>query len=451
MPVRRALLKSKILLSLGLTLLAGCSPSPKAAASPNIILITIDALRADHLSCYGYPFLTSPHMDELAGRSIVFNYAFCTLPKTSASLASLMTGLHPFVHKTGPSADRLRAPFITLAETLKLKGYFNSAVVDNSNLSPKFGFGQGFDEYVGVYNKGRDKRGSTPFITRVILDFLANNRKFPFFLWAHYIETHTPYLPPDQYVEERPAGRKIREIVRKKVINSDIWMPAGDLDEGRIVSLYDAAIKYVDSEIKKISDAFFRHGRQKDTILILTSDHGEELGEHNLFFDHGPLTFSSSIRVPLIMFVPGEKSRRVKQPVSLMDLYPTILERIGLVPPYEIQGENLFQRAQDRFLLVPGDSQNFSVVQGRYHLVKVGGQLARELGLEEDYLFDLIRDPAEKTNIVSRQKVRQAQMVEKYGQFLRRHGYLRTPKDAARQPKLSPEELERLRTLGYIR
>jgi arylsulfatase A-like enzyme len=362
-----------------------------------------------------------------------------------------MTGLHPFVHKTGPSADSLRAPFITLAEALKMRGYFNFAVVDNSNLSPKFGFGQGFDEYLGVYNKERDKKASTPFITRTILDFLEKNGKSPFFLWAHYIETHTPYLPPDEFVEERPAGRRIREIARKKLVNSDIWMPEGDPDEGRVVSLYDAAVKYVDAEVKKISDAFFRSGRQNDTIFILTSDHGEELGEHNLFFDHGPLTFSSSIRVPLIMFVPGEKSRRVRQPVSLMDLYPTVLDRVGLVPPYEIQGEDLFKRTKDRFLLIPGDARTFSVVQGRYHLVKVGGRLAQELGLERDYLFDLVRDPAEKTNLVSRHKDRGTLMAEKYGEFFDRHGYFSAPKDAAAKPKLSPEEIERLKALGYIR
>jgi arylsulfatase A-like enzyme len=439
-------------LLLGLALLASCSPMKKGeAALPNIILITIDALRADHLSCYGYPFLISPHIDDLAKKSIVFEYAFCTLPKTSASLASLMTGLHPFVHKTRPSMDVLKARFITLAEALKMKGYFNIAIVDNSNLSPKFGFGQGFDEYMGVYNKQRDKRASTPFITRTILGFLENNKKTPFFLWAHYIETHTPYLPPDEFVEERPPGRKIREIEKKKLVNSDIWMPAQDPDEGYVVSLYDAAIKYIDSEIKKISGVFFDHGYQKNTIVILTSDHGEESGEHNLFFDHGPLTFSSSVRVPLIMFVPGERGRRIKQPVSLMDIYPTLLEKVDLVPPYEIQGESMFVRSKGRFLLIPGHIETFSVVQERYHLVKVGDQLAEELGLENGYFFDLVRDPEEKNNIASRHKDRQLLMEEKYREFFNRHGYLRNLEDTQKKSKLSKEEIERLKTLGYIR
>jgi arylsulfatase A-like enzyme len=437
---------------LGLALLTSCSPTPKDDATlPNIILITIDALRADHLSCYGYPFPTSPHMDGLAKKSIVFDYAFCTLPKTSASLASLMTGLHPFVHKTGPSMDTLKAEFITLAEALKMRGYFNIAVVDNSNLSPKFGFGQGFDEYIGVYNKRKDKKESTPFITRTILDFLENNKKAPFFLWAHYIETHTPYLPPDEYVEARPPGRRIKDIKKKILVNIDIWNPAPDPDEGYVVSLYDGAIKYIDSEIEKISSAFFDHGYRENTIFILTSDHGEELGEHNLFFDHGPLTFSSSTRVPLIMFVPGERGRRVKQPVSLMDIYPTVLEKVGLVPPYEIQGENMFIRSKDRFLFIPGLVDTFSVVQERYHLVKVDGRLAEELGLENEYFFDLIKDPVEKTNMASKRKDRQALMEEKYREFFHRHGYLRRPKDAAEKPDLSKEEVERLKALGYIR
>jgi len=435
-----------------LALLTACSPTPKDSASlPNIILITIDALRADHLSCYGYPFPTSPHMDELAGKSIVFEYAFCTLPKTSASVASLMTGLHPFVHKTAPNSDTLKAEFITLAEALKMKGYFNIAVVDNSNLSKKFGFGQGFDEYIGVWNKREKKEASTPYITQTILDFLEANKKRPFFLWAHYIETHTPYLPPKEFVEARPAGRKLSDIEKKVFVNIENWMPAPDPDEGDLVSLYDATIKYIDSEIKKINDAFFGRGYQKDTIFILSSDHGEELGEHNLFLDHGPLTFSSSIRVPLIMFVPGEKSRRIKQPVSLMDIYPTILDKVGLVPPYEIQGKNMLIRSKGRFLLIPGLVDAFSVVQERYHLVRMDDRVAEELGLERDYLFDLIKDPGEKINIASRQKDRQGLMVEKYRAFFDRHGYLRSPKDAAEKPNLSKEEIERLKALGYIR
>jgi len=439
-------------LLLGLALLVACSPSKKGGtALPNIILITIDALRADHLSSYGYPFPTSPHMDDLAQKSIVFDNAFCTLPKTSASFASLKTGLHPFVHKTGPNADVLRAEFITLAEALKMKGYYSVGVVDNSNLSPKFGFSQGFDEYTGVWNKRKNKEESTPYITRTILDFLKKNQKRPFFLWAHYIETHTPYLPPDDFVEARPPGRKIKDIDKKIFYSVENWMLPPDLDEGHVVSLYDAAIKYIDSEIKKISDAFFEHGHQEDTILILTSDHGEELGEHNLFFDHGPLTFSSSIRVPLIMFIPGEKGRRMKQPVSLMDIYPTLLEKVGLVPPYEIQGKSLLVRSKDRFILIPGLAETFSVIQGKYHLVKVDDQLAQELGLETDYIFDLIKDPEEKINIASKLRDLQELMKEKYLEFFNRHGYLSAPRDAAGKPDLSKEEIERLKTLGYIR
>lgn len=439
-------------LLLGLALLAACSPPKKGGtALPNIILITIDALRADHLSGYGYPFLTSPHMDALAKKSVVFEYAFCTLPKTSASLASLMTGLHPFVHKTAPNSDVLEAEFITLAEALKMRGYFNIAIVDNSNLSPKFGFSQGFDEYIGVWSKRKAKGESTPYITRTILDFLEKNQKRPFFLWAHYIETHTPYLPPDEFVEARPPGRKIKDIEKKVLYSIENWMLPPDLDEGYVVSLYDATIKYIDSEIKKISDAFFRHGYQEDTILILSSDHGEELGEHNLFFDHGPLTFSSSIRVPLIMFVPGEKGRRIKQPVSLMDIYPTLLEKVGLAPPHEIQGRSMFVRFKDRFLFIPGLAETFSVVQERYHLVKMDAQVAEELGLEKDYIFDLILDPEEKTNIASKQQDLQRLMEEKYLEFFNRHGYLSGPKDAAGKPDLSKEEIERLKALGYIR
>ncbi|MEW5901944.1 MAG: sulfatase, partial [Acidobacteriota bacterium] len=407
----------------GLIFLAACSTARRGESElPNIILITIDALRADHLSCYGYPFPTSPHIDDLARKSIVFEDAFCTVPKTSGSFASLMTGLHPFVHKTRPNADDLEQKYITLAEALKMRGYHNFAVVDNSNLSPKFGFDQGFDQFLGVWDEREDKAASAPFITRTILNFLGSNPDKPFFLWAHYIDPHAPYEPPEEFVEARPPGRNIGKIEKKTVLSMGDRIEAGNSSEGYFISLYDGAIKYIDSEIKKVTDALFAHSFQKNTILILTSDHGEELGEHNLFFDHGQLTFSSSTRVPLIVFVPKEEGRRVKQPVSLMDLYPTLLEKVGLVPPYELQGTNLFVRSRDRFLFIRGGGESYAVVQERFLLVKVDPQLAQELGLKNSYFFDLLADPEGKQDISARRKDLQRLMEEKYREFLERHG-----------------------------
>jgi choline-sulfatase len=160
---KRKIIPLLVFFSVGIAL--SCTSS-RQEERPNIILISIDALRADHLSLYGYPYQTSPHIDELAKRSTVFEYAYSLIPKTSASFASLMTGLHPFIHRTQPNQDSLNEKFITLAEALKLRNYSTEAIVDNSNLSPKYKFNQGFDRYITVWEDREKREESTPYITQ---------------------------------------------------------------------------------------------------------------------------------------------------------------------------------------------------------------------------------------------------------------------------------------------
>ena len=222
----------------------------------NIIIITVDALRADRLSVYGYPYQTSPNIDEFANKSTLFEFAYCPIPKTSASLASLMTGLHPFIHKTKPNRGFLDEKYITLAEALKLKGYHNFAIVDNANVSKKFNFHQGFDEYTEIWNDIENKTESTRCITEKVVEFLKNNKKSPFFLWIHYIETHSPYLPPEQFIEERPRGRIIKKVKRKIIASQRKYLNENS-DEGYFLSRYDGAVSYIDAEFKKIIDLIY--------------------------------------------------------------------------------------------------------------------------------------------------------------------------------------------------
>jgi arylsulfatase A-like enzyme len=429
---------------------SGCSSRGKKIRDFNIIAITVDALRADHLSVYGYPYKTSPHIDEFANQSIVFEYAYCTIPKTSASLASFLTGLHPFVHKTKPNRDYLDEQYITLAEALKLKGFFNCAIVDNANLSQKFGFHQGFDVYKGIWNDIEQKVESTSYMTEAILEFLRNNKKRPFFMWAHYIEPHSPYLPPAQFVEERPRGRLIKDVNPKIIASQRRYMNENS-SEGDFLARYDGAIKYTDSEFKKIFDVIVEEGYDKNSIIILSSDHGEELGEYNYFYNHGPLTFHSGTRIPLIMYIPWKKNRRINYPVSLMDVYPTLLEEAGLSLPYEIQGVNLFERPKERFLFIKGHLGTRSIVYKNYHLVKVLPALMERLNLQEEYLFDIHKDPLEKEDISSSHKELQNLMDSKYMEFYNTHGYLNGKKAQEKKPPLSKKELDNLRSLGYIR
>jgi arylsulfatase A-like enzyme len=427
-----------------------CSSEKTKSQDSNIIIITVDALRADHLSVYGYPYQTSPYIDEFASRSIVFEYAYCPIPKTSASLASFLTGLHPFIHQTRPNRDSLDQKYLTLPEALKLKGYFNSAIVDNANLSQSFGFHQGFDVYKGIWNAIEKKVESTPSITGEVINFLRNNTKEPFFLWVHYIEPHSPYLPPDEFVEERPKGRVIKDVSPKIIASQRRYMD-DDSTEGEFLARYDGAVKYTDSEFKKILDVIAQKGYDQNSIIILSSDHGEELGEHNYFYNHGPLTFNSGTRIPLIMSMPGQKSRRINYPVSLMDVYPTLLEEVGLSLPYEIQGVNLFKNTAERFLFIKGHLGTRSIVYKNYHLVKVLPTLTKRLPLQDVYFFDIHKDPFENNNISSDHKKLQDLMDRKYMEFYDTYGYLHSKNNQGKKPPLSKKELDNLRSLGYIR
>ena len=408
-------------------------------------------MRADHLSAYGYPYQTSPNIDEFAKRSTVFEYAYCLLPKTSASFASLLTGLHPFHHRTQPNQDALEEKFITLAEALKLRGYSTAAIVDNSNLSPKFHFNQGFDQYITVWEDREKREESTPYITERVLEFLGDPPGKPFFLWAHYIETHFPYVPPSRFVEERPEGRILADIPHAVFVGNVSTSVDLHAREGHYIALYDGAIKYVDSEFHKIMSLVTEKGYDRNSLIFLTADHGEELGEHNLFYDHGPLAFQSSMRVPLIAYLPGEMGRRLKYPVSLMDIYPTALEKAGLVPPYPIEGVDLFTKEGrgDLFILAPPGSR--ALVSSPYHLVEVLSPFVEELGLESVSLFDIYEDPLEKENIAQRRDETLRLLQQRLAEFFTNPNYSKRAGEKRSKVPLSKRELERLRALGYIR
>ena len=443
----------KLILSLFILglLFYGCSGSRKIEKKYNIILIAIDTLRADHLHCYGYKYQTSPNIDAFARKSLQFDYAFCPIPKTSASFASMMTGLHPFIHKTKPNRGYLQENFQTLAEILKSNGYHTFAVVDNVNLSKHYQFHQGFDTYVEVWNEIEEKPESTPFITNKILSFLKEKKDKPFFLWANYIETHSPYMPPQQFVEERPRGREIRKIKHKMLPEFfEIIMDANNiLNESRYLELYDGAICYIDAEVGKIIAEFFRQGLDKNTIFIFISDHGEELGERNLFYDHGPLTFMSSSRVPLFLYLPGQEHRRIKIPVSVMDVYPTILAWLHLDLPYPIQGVNLLRTQKDRFLYIIGHTGTHAVVYNNFQYINVTNKLSKQLNLELNHFYDIYEDPFQLDNLYNGNKTQARGMNEKYTTYFDQHGYFERIRYIKKE-RLSEKEKKNLKTLGYL-
>ncbi len=445
----RAIFVALIPLLLVLALLTGCPR--KAAPRHHVVLITVDALRADHLGCYGYDRGTTPQLDNLAARSLVYTQAYCPIPKTSASIASMLTGLHPVLHRTAPGPDLLHPGNRTLAELLTEAGYDTAAIVENANLSIENGFNRGFSRYTEVWKEGVAKEKTAEPITRDALAFLGEKHDKPFFLWLHFIDTHAPYLPPAEFVRPVPGsrGRLIQEIGKKVIAGTRPELEriaAGGACEGDFIDLYDGALRYVDDRIGRILD-IVRRQYGDSTVVIVSSDHGEELGEHNLFFDHGPLTFQTSTRIPLIVSFPGRSPARIDRPVSFMDLLPTVAkEVVGKKLEKEIQGVSLFDEFPERKLFIYGLFSHTVIYRGKSY-ISVNRSIQDQLGLSQGaWCFDLASDPLEQRNRIASEGKTFAQMDKLYYHYLNKHDY--PPRGAGR--KAFGKNLDNLKTLGYV-
>jgi arylsulfatase A-like enzyme len=447
---RAAAAASFLLLFLALLVSPSCRRQ-RAGERHNILLIAVDTLRADRLGCYGYAGDTSPRLDAFAKQSLFFEHAFCPIPKTSASFASMMTGLHPSIHKTKPNRGTLNEKYLTLAELLQAQGYQTAAVVDNANLSNFFKFNQGFESYTEVWNEVADKADSAAFITARVLEFIEKPRRKPFFMWVNYIDTHSPYVPPQGLIRDLPAGRDVRTVPRYVLpgVMRRLMAKNGEYTEGYYIARYDGAVRHVDAQVGRILDALARLGRDKDTIVVFIADHGEDLGERNYFFDHGALTFTASTRVPLILRIPGRKAQAVKTPVSVMDVYPAILELLGRKPPYELQGISLLRPLPGRILPILGIGSH-AVVQDNRHYVSLSPKLSRRVHQLPEHLFDYFSDPLETRNLVGSQAAAARALGTQYDAFIKQYGdYLRMPAGPGRR-KLTDKEKKSLETLGYL-
>jgi arylsulfatase A-like enzyme len=332
--------------------------TPRAEPLPpgsNILLITVDTLRADHLSGYGYSRPTSPVMDRLAAEGVRFGQAVVQWPKTTPSFASMFTSTYSkdngIVRKVGVP---IPCRFETLAEVLKRRGYQTHAVVANGALASDFFFDQGFDTFIETW-KLAHPAGSTPAalatdpngaeaVTRLatgLLEKLAKAKK-PYFLWVHYLDPHYPYSPPPPFADRFQGDPLFRATPQKIDISPDkpgqqmYGIGSDHVLEGRndlafYVARYDAEIAYTDAQIGKLLAEMKRRGLLGRTLTVLTADHGESLGDHNYYFDHGRFGFETCLRVPLVFHYPGVLKPRVDAaPVELLDLAPTLLEAAGV-------------------------------------------------------------------------------------------------------------------------
>jgi arylsulfatase A-like enzyme/Tfp pilus assembly protein PilF len=388
-----------------------------AANLPNIIIITLDSVRADRVGAMGAKSGQTPSLDALAKESIVFNHAYAQSPSTVASHATILTGTYPQTHQAGELGAPLPATVPYLPDLLHAHGYHTAAFVGSVLLDPRNGFASGFDRGFDVYDAGfhqvstekageSTQRSADQVITRAT-KWLTANSSGPFFLWVHLFDAHAPYL-----------------------------------------TSYDRAVSKDDAALGKLMTVLRAEKVYNETVVVVTADHGESLGAHGEN-THGIFLYEETIHVPLLLRLPQPQvlAREVKGRVRLLDLAPSLLEAAGIAVPSQMQGQSLLRIARtnpDTDLPVysrsdfPHDAFGWSTLEswraGKYLYVRA----------PKPELYDLNADPGGTHNLAQSSKATLDTMASQLASFA---GHVN---GAANSAALSSSEMQKLASLGYV-
>jgi arylsulfatase len=434
---------------------------------PNVVLITIDTLRADHLSCYGYPRRTSPNIDKLAGEGVQFQNAYSPIPLTGPAHITLMTSLYPQQHGATINGMHMstRPRPVTLAQIMHRLGYRTAAFVSAWPVKKSItGLGRGFDVYnqkfsytYKVFNSARDGKQVTEAAQR----WLKKRGKRPFFLWLHYFDPHEPYKLRHEFADlPRTPGSSETLVSTNTKLN---------VEEVQRVTAYDSEIAYTDHYVGEILRQLKDMGIRGRTLVVLTADHGESLGE-NGYWGHGDKLYQPIVHIPLILSHPGiiPQGLVLREDVGLLDVMPTILDYVGIPARLHVEGKSfkpLVEAAQHPpaqkpvyFLtyneppLLPPRwiSWIWSWAKAKMSPSNLGFA-SRDLKvvLEEDkprprvYRLDMTANLEQPTDDIA------ASQLSEYGERLNKW-FQKTNRGLKPEGKLSQEDVELLRSLGYI-
>ncbi len=440
--------------------MVGCS-GDDSAPRPNVVLITMDTTRADHLSVYGYRFPTTPFLEEFAAEGARFNQVYAPAPATAPSHATLFTSLSPLTHRVLKNAVTLGEQHETLAELLSEAGYQTAAVLSSFVLNAKFGLGQGFQMYDDDLGRGQPnmdwhdwegqevegafaRRGNVTTDRAVAWLETERDPDQPFFLFVHYFDPHDPYTPPRKY-----RGRFMDQSIESSRERAEI-------------SNYDGEIAFTDDEMRRLCAALDGLGLTEDTIVIITGDHGEGLWQRGYQY-HGAHIYEEAVRVPLLMRWPGRIAAGsvFETPVTIADVVPTLGDFLGL--PLEagvVQGRSLvgclgtgepLDRELPVFLYrIPYEPQEeFGVwVEGEKHAIRYQSWkylVGDDEGTTE--LYDLSADPGEVRNVIAEKPEMAARLARALDDWRQA---VTLPDSLTVRPELSEEDVRKLRSLGYV-
>ena len=408
------------------------SLSTGAATGFDVVVVTMDTTRADHIGCYGYADALTPTLDQWASEGVRFDAAVSPAPMTLPSHSTLFTGLEPYHHGVRNNGEfRLDSRFDTLAVRLSRAGYQTGAFVSAFVLDARFGLARGFDHYDDAVTPARDaafglhNERSAEAVTEAALGWLAQRDPArPVFLWVHYFDPHHPYAPPAPYAARFAAN------------------------------LYDGEIAYMDAQLGRLRQYFAAPSRRNRTLIIAAGDHGEGLGEH-LEGTHTRLIYDATQHVPLIIWCPGAAPRAhvvADAAVGLVDITPTVLDVLGLPPLAGIDGESLRAAARKPECAVYMETMATYLENGWAPLHGLRTVKDKFILAPKPEYYDLQRDPKELNNLFGttapRARTAISEMMADLGKRL--EGTPSAEAIAAAAMELDAESRRRLQALGYV-
>jgi arylsulfatase A-like enzyme len=448
-----------------------------AAEGPNVVLILLDALRADHLSAYGYARETTPTIDALAKEGVLFRNARSHGNRTIISVPTIFTSLYPSFHGTvgrGATVRPLAEEHTTIAEVFRAKGYATVGLMSNVYLKKGYGLGQGFDtvepfyadryllglykllRHLGVVERPRYATALHPDAQEVTDRGVRRLRSLegrPFFLYAHYMDTHHPYAPPPPYDTMFGSGGAAPpplDLFRKttRVLRGSAGEALSAADIAKLKDYYDGSIRYADGEIARLVAAARRASRDRDLVVVVTADHGDEFYEHGRFH-HENLLIEELIRVPLVFWSADGFARgaKVESPVRHIDLLPTFSDLIGAEVPAAAEGRSLVPMLRGGIDTVQAESfaegdYCASLNRGDWKMVVVDST-------GEFRLYNLAEDPHERNDLARGNPRVYAEMKARLSEFAARAKAAREAPGSA-ETKADEETIRKLKALGYM-
>jgi arylsulfatase A-like enzyme len=449
----------------------------KRAEGKNVIIVSIDALRPDHLSCYGYDRPTSPNIDNLARGGARFERAICQSPGSTASHASILTSLYPLTHGAWNVGASLHEDINALQDHLGERGYVTAFFANNYFLQKRFGFGHGFHTFgnegkvqqvraaplrsyplslgvVRFIHAWRTKPGeANDFTIDQALSWIDKNRKRKFFLFLHVMDPHAPYAPPAEYRSAFLRKTYDYDIKDGPKLRSRISSLSPE-DKMQLVDLYDGDIAYADSKMGRLMERLRRWNLEEKTVVVITADHAEVLDEHGGLFNHGYL-WDSCIRVPLIIHYPSAvpAGAVIDEIVESVDIVPTALGLIEEPGLPGAQGTDLtglmngeVDKAQGVAFTLGGitEGEGYSITTPRWKLSWI----------DEDHveLYDLLKDPEETVNLIDSEPDTAAALQRRLLTWVNesRKAAVVPRSETVALERLDRETRDRLRTLGYV-